>query len=232
VVIGDCFFGVIGKNQGGRAAPDIFLVSHNLTLSSLVFAGRFAHVYHNHFSFVDSSFSTMTRIQLVSIAALAVVGGADAFHTPSRLRPISIHKGCLIAPSTSAYTNNNYRRDVSVGLFRDLLRKVKDRGDSNNNSGDEENNDEGDEKSTVSTTSAAEQEQQEEEKLPTPFFASRFLDTRAREITTASTSAGAVSDEPEKQPPPPPPNRNHPSWKSNHQHRQQNNYVRRRHVFV
>ncbi|KAK1744814.1 zinc metalloprotease (family M50) [Skeletonema marinoi] len=59
----------------------------------------------------------MKRMQLY--IALAVVGSASAFHTPSRLHPTPIHigdkKGALIA-SPSTYTNS-YRRDVSVGLF-------------------------------------------------------------------------------------------------------------------
>jgi len=152
-------------------------------------------------------------MQLVSIA-LAIVGGANAFHTPSRLHPTTsiIHKGSLIAPSTSAYTNKSYRRDVSVGLFRDLLRKVKDRGGDNNNSDEEENKDEGDEQLSV-PAAAVDQQEQQEEKLATPFFASRFLETRARDTTTTTTESAEVTaeasvtvpDEPVKQQPSPQP---------------------------
>eukprot|EP00984_Skeletonema_dohrnii_P033499 scaffold30312_cov117-Skeletonema_dohrnii-CCMP3373.AAC.1 len=143
--------------------------------------------------------------------ALAVVGSASAFHTPSRLHPTPIQigdkRGALIA-SPSTYTNS-YRRDVSVGLFRDLLRKVKDRGD--NNSGDDgtENKDEGDEQ--LSSTAAA-AEQEEEEKLATPFFAANFLETRSTDTTTEAAEeevnvveATAVPNEPKVQPLPPPP---------------------------
>lgn len=150
----------------------------------------------------------MKRMQLC--IALAVVGSASAFHTPSRLHPTPIHigdkKGALIA-SPSTYTNS-YRRDVSVGLFRDLLRKVKDRGDNNGDDDGTENKDEGDEQ--LSSTAAA-AEQEEEEKLATPFFAANFLETRSTDTTTEAAEevnvveATVVSDEPEVQPLPPPP---------------------------
>eukprot|EP00985_Skeletonema_marinoi_P002672 scaffold1102_cov96-Skeletonema_marinoi.AAC.4 len=143
--------------------------------------------------------------------ALAVVGSASAFHTPSRLHPTPIHigdkKGALIA-SPSTYTNS-YRRDVSVGLFRDLLRKVKDRGDNSGNDDGAENKDEGDEQ--LSSTAAAAAEQEEEEKLATPFFAANFLETRSTDTTTEAAEevsvieATIVPDEPEVQPLPPPP---------------------------
>ena len=152
----------------------------------------------------------MKRMQLY--ISLVLVSSASAFHTPSRLhQPTHNHKEALIA-APYTYTNsnsNNYRRDVSVGLFRDLLRKVKDRGD-NNSGGDEEksSSDEGDEQEDVSSTVAAEEE---EEKLATPFFASNFLETRSRDTTTDSAeevSGAEVSAvapaEPEVQPPPPP----------------------------
>ena len=152
----------------------------------------------------------MKRIMQLYIS-LAVVGSASAFHTPSRLHhPTHIHiggkKGTLIA-SSSTYTNS-YRRDVSVGLFRDLLRKVKDRGDNSGGDEEKESRDEGDEQ-VVSSTAAAEQE--EDEKLATPFFASNFLETRARDATTESAEEAIVAEvsvapsDPEVQPPPQPP---------------------------
>ena len=137
----------------------------------------------------------MSRVRSLCIA-LAIFGGANAFHTPSRLQLTSIHnndggkRGVLIASPSST----SYRRDVSVGLFRDLLRKVKDRGD---NSGDD--NDEGTDGEQIA--SAAEQQEKEEE-LATPFFASDFLETRssaAEESTEAETETGIVADEPVQQ---------------------------------
>ena len=153
----------------------------------------------------------MKRIMMQLYISLAVVGSASAFHTPSGLHhPTHIHLGdkkrALIA-SSSTYTNN-YRRDVSVGLFRDLLRKVKDRGGNSGGDEEKESKDDGDEQ-VSSTTVAA--EQQEEEKLATPFFASDFLETRARDSTTESAKEVNVAEtsvvpaEPELQPPPPPP---------------------------
>ena len=161
---------------------------------------------------------TMMRMQLIYIAlAAAVVGSSSAFHTPSS----SIHssggnsRGALIAQSTSTYITNNYRRDVSVGLFRDLLRKVTERGDNNNGGKEEEEeeskDDEGDEQQLLSTAAATEQG---EEKQATPFFASNFLESRARETASTTTEGAAevnaeasvvMHDDPEKQPPLPPP---------------------------
>lgn len=152
----------------------------------------------------------MQRMQLY--IALAAVYSTSAFHTPSRLHPTPIpigdKKGVLIA-SPSTYNANSYRRDVSVGLFRDLLRKVKDRGDNGGDDDEQESKDEGDEQ--ISSTAAPVEE--DEEKLATPFFASDFLETRARDTTTEVTDeevvnvveASDVPTEPEVLLPPPPP---------------------------
>eukprot|EP00573_Skeletonema_grethae_P010326 CAMPEP_0201694074 /NCGR_PEP_ID=MMETSP0578-20130828/6458_1 /ASSEMBLY_ACC=CAM_ASM_000663 /TAXON_ID=267565 /ORGANISM="Skeletonema grethea, Strain CCMP 1804" /LENGTH=896 /DNA_ID=CAMNT_0048179701 /DNA_START=23 /DNA_END=2713 /DNA_ORIENTATION=- len=150
----------------------------------------------------------MRRMQLY--IALTAVCSATAFHTPSRLHPTHIpigdKKGVLIA-SPSTYHANSYRRDVSLGLFRDLLRKVTDRGNNGGGDDEQESKDEGDEQ--LSSTAAVVEE--DEEKLATPFFASDFLETRARDATTESAEevnvveASDVTTEPEVLPPPTPP---------------------------
>lgn len=156
----------------------------------------------------------MKRIQLAVYIAVALycIGSVGAFLTPPSSRQSPIHniggnKGSsLIATSISTHHANNkkYRRDVSVGLFRDLLRKVKDRGD-NNNKGDEEYDDSdegastgGDEQLAVNAAAAADDEGQDE-KLATPFFASSFLETRSRDDKTSTSGEGTEVNEP---PPP------------------------------
>ncbi|KAL7457665.1 hypothetical protein ACHAWC_010441 [Mediolabrus comicus] len=138
-----------------------------------------------------------TRIQLVVYIAVALccIGSVGAFQSP--IHNIGGNKGSsLIASSISTHANNKkYRRDVSVGLFRDLLRKVKDRGD---NKGDEGygDSDEGASTGGDEQLVAAAAEEEQDEKLATPFFASSFLETRSRDDKATTSGEGTEVNEP------------------------------------
>lgn len=136
----------------------------------------------------------LKRIQLVVYIAVALhcIGSVGAFLTPSSRRQASIQNigGNKGSSLIATYDNNKYRRDVSVGLFRDLLRKVKDRGD-NNSKGDGEYDDSDEGASTggdEQLVAAAAAEEEQDEKLATPFFASSFLETRSRDDKATETS--------------------------------------------
>ncbi|KAL7553629.1 hypothetical protein ACHAWF_016930 [Thalassiosira exigua] len=121
----------------------------------------------------------------VAVALLTFASVGSSFHTNVGRHPLRLRPGCeLSQPSPNANLPAAPRGDVSVGLFRRLLRK---------NKGEDEGSEGGDGK---------EPDEKTEDEEATPFFATQYLDSLEGKEKGSEAEATPIKSEMEQSPAP------------------------------